>query len=189
MKPRKRLASRTTSREIRISKGRGGSTAGMTAARLSIDVLAFPPDAAELQRWQTREVQRWLEIDQRARVALFFGAGMFLAWAADVGAAFGDGGDPTIFGVASVPIAIVVVLAHVGGRWALERANRGNAEVQRRYADVTLREARPLLEFASNDSVVAQYLRCVGRQGRALRKIERVALHAWMKSGSEASTR
>ncbi len=131
-----------------------------------------------------RETGRWIELERRARVALFFGAGMFLAWAADVGAAFenGQAGGSELFGVASVPIAIVVVLAQVIGRWALERASRGRTEVQRRYADVTLREARPLLEIAREDAVVAQYLRCVGRQRRALRKLERIALHAWSRA-------
>ena len=60
-----------------------------------IDVLSFPPTRAELQRWQLRDSKRWRELERRARVALFFGIGMFLAWAADVGAAFeiaGTGG-------------------------------------------------------------------------------------------------
>ncbi|MEP6607328.1 MAG: hypothetical protein ABJA83_01475 [Burkholderiaceae bacterium] len=34
-----------------------------------------------------RETGPWREFDRRARAALFFGAGMFLAWAAAVGAA------------------------------------------------------------------------------------------------------
>lgn len=154
---------------------------GKRAARPHVDILAFPPDEAELQRCQALEAERWLEVERRARIALFFGIGMFLAWAADVGAAFEIGHDigSTIYGVASIPLAFVVVLAHVYGRWALERANRGRAEVQQRYADVTVREARPLLELAQDEPVIAQYLRCVGRQQRALRKFERVALHAW----------
>lgn len=154
------------------------------AERPSIDVLAFPPDDAELRRWKTRELQRWLELERRARIALFFGAGMFLAWAADVGAAF-EHGDPigsTLFGVISIPIALIVVLAHVYGQWAIERAARGLDGVQRRYGDVTMQEATPLLRLSRENAVVAQYLRCVGRQGRALRKLERVALHAWVAS-------
>ncbi|MGH6611845.1 MAG: hypothetical protein ACRECQ_16505 [Burkholderiaceae bacterium] len=147
----------------------------------AIDVLAFPPDEAELQRRQAKESERWLELERRARVALFFGAGMFLAWAADVGAAFEirHAGGSAWFGVASVPIAVIVVLAHIVGRWTFERAARGRAEVARRYSDVTQREATPLLELAQKDSVIAQYLRCVGRQRRALRRIERIALYAW----------
>jgi len=146
-----------------------------------IDVLAFPPDQAELRHLQKRAAERWRELERRARVALFFGAGMFLAWAADVGAAFeiGHAGGSALFGLASIPIAIVVALAHLYGRWALERATRGRAEVQQRYADATRREAAPLLELARDDAVVAQYLRCVGRQRRALSTVERVALHAW----------
>ena len=144
--------------------------------------LAFPPDDAELSRWQTRELERWRELERRARIALFFGAGMFLAWAADVGAAFehADPNGSTLFGVISIPIALIVVLAHVYGQWAIERAARGLGVVRRQYADVTLREATPLLGLARENAVVAQYLRCVGRQGRPLRNLERVALHAWV---------
>lgn len=146
-----------------------------------IDVLAFPPDHAELGRRQARETDHWREVERRARVALFFGIGMFVAWAADVGAAFEiqHAGGSELFGMASVPIAIVVALAYLYARWGLERASRGRAEVQRRYADVVLREAEPLLELARRDAVIEQYLRCVGRQGRALSTVERLALHAW----------
>lgn len=164
---------------------------GRAAARPLIDVLAFPPNDAELRRWRTIEGDRWHELERRARIALFFGAGMFLAWAADVGAAFemGDADGSALFGVASIPIAIIVVLAHVYGRWAIERAGRGLAHVQRHYGDVTLREAAPLLKLAHENAVVAQYLRCVGRQGRPLRKLERVALHAWVNApGSQPQT-
>ena len=146
----------------------------------AIDVLAFPPDQAELQRWRLSDARRWLELERRARVAIFLGVGMFLAWAADVGAAFemGSAGS-TFFGVASVPLALTVVLAHLYGQWALERAGRSLAEVELRYGDVTMREAAPLIELARESLVVAQYLRCVGRQQRALRKLERIALYAW----------
>lgn len=159
------------------------STAGI--ARLprneQIDVLAFPPDQAELRRRYVRATERWIELERRARVALFFGAGMFVAWAIDVGAAFEiqHAGGSEFFGLASVPIAIMVLLSHLYGRWTLERANRRRAEVQQRYADVTLREATPLMELARTNAVIAQYLRCVGRQGRALSTAERIALHAW----------
>ena len=151
------------------------------ADRPHIDVLAFPPDQADLQRWQLTDAQRWLELERRARVAIFLGVGMFLAWAADVGAAFeiGNVDGSTLFGVASVPLALTVVLAHLYGQWALERARRGLAKVQLRYAEVTMREATPLIELAGRDPVIAQYLRCVGRQQRALRKLERLALNAW----------
>lgn len=153
------------------------------ATKPAIDVLAFPPDQAELKRWQLSDGRRWLELERRARVATFLGLGMFLAWAADVGAAFemGNADGSTLFGVASVPLALTVVLAHLYGQWALERAARGLAEVEMRYADVTLREATPLLALARENAVIAQYLRCVGRQQRALRKLERLALYAWIE--------
>ena len=147
-----------------------------------IDVLAFPPEGAELRRQQTLEARRWRELERRARIALFFGAGMFLAWAADVGAAFeiAHTSGSALFGAASIPLAVTVVVAHLYGQWALERAARGVADVQRRYSDVTLREARPLLDIAQQDAVIAQYLRCVGRQQRALLCVEHAALYTWM---------
>lgn len=152
------------------------------AAAKPIDVLAFPPDAAELQRQQTMEARCWHELERRARVALFFGAGMFLAWAADVGAAFeiAHESGSALFGAASIPLAVTVVVAHLYGQWAFERAARGAADVKLRYSDVTLREARPLLDISRGDEVIAQYLRCVGRQQRALLRVERAALYAWM---------
>jgi hypothetical protein len=155
-----------------------------------IDVLAFPPTRTELQRWQLRDGKRWRELERRARVALFFGIGMFLAWAADVGAAFEVAGaeGSTLFGVASVPIAIVVVVAHLYGQWTLERSNRGLAELAQYYADVTLRDAAPLLALARKDAVVAQYLRCVGREGRPLLNLERIALYAWIEDGRREQT-
>lgn len=155
-----------------------------------IDVLAFPPARAELQRWQLREGKRWRELERRARVALFFGVGMFLAWAADVGAAFDIAGNDgsALFGVVSIPIAIVVVVAHLYGQWALERSSRGLAELAQHYADVTLREAAPLLALARENAVVAQYLRCVGREGRPLLNLERIALYKWIEDGRHEQT-
>ncbi len=160
------------------------STARDAAASTpQIDVLAFPPDQAALQRWQLTESKRWLELERRARVATFLGVGMFLAWAADVGAAFemGHADGSTLFGVASIPLALIVVVAHLYGQWALERAARGIAKVELRYGDVMMREAAPLVEFAKRSAVIAQYLRCVGRQHRPLRKLERIALYAWIE--------
>lgn len=157
--------------------------AARAAAVEQIDVLAFPPDAVELQRWQASEARRWRELERRARIALFFGVGMFLAWAADVGAAFelAHANGSALFGAVSIPLAITVVLAHLYGQWVLERAARGLADVEQRYSDVTVREATPLLAVAQKDAVVAQYLRCVGRQQRALLRLERRALYAWIE--------
>lgn len=148
-----------------------------------IDVLAFPPDQAQLQRWREDELARWRELERRARVALFAGVGMFLAWAADVGAAFeaGHASGSALFGVVSVLLAMAVVLMHICGQRTLERAARKLAEVEQRYADVTVSESTPLVKMARDDAVIAQYLRCVGRQRRALRKLERVALYEWVE--------
>jgi hypothetical protein len=170
-----------------------GSTGGVERGAASgppIDVLAFPPARAELQRWQLQEGKRWRELERRARVALFFGVGMFLAWAADVGAAFDlAGADASaLFGVVSIPIAIVVVVAHLYGQWTLERSGRGLAELAQHYADVTLRDAAPLLALARDHAVVAQYLRCVGREGRPLLNLERIALYKWVEEGRREQT-
>jgi len=148
----------------------------------AIDVLSFPPDQARLDQQRIKEACAWQERERRARVVYFLGAGTFLAWAAGVGAAFdlADSGGSTFFGVAIVPLALIVVTAYVYGRWAIERAVQGVAEVRQQYSDVTLREAAPLLKLAREHAPVAQYLRCVGRQGRPLLKCEQVALHAWV---------
>ena len=53
----------------------------------------------------------------------------------------------------------------------------------RLYADVTLHDAPPLLALAREDAVVAQYLRCVGREGRPLLNLERIALYGWVEEG------
>ena len=166
--------------ELAVSAARATASSGPT-----IDVLAFPPDQAELKRWRLRDSKRWLEWERRARVALFLSIGMFLAWAADVGATFeiGHAGGSTLFGVASLPLALAVVLAYLCGQWALGRAERGLAVVEARYDEVTVRQAAPLLVLARENAVIAQYLRCVGRQQRALRNLERIALHAWIEDG------
>ena len=148
----------------------------------SVDVLAFPPDGLDLQRRKASEARRWRELERRARVALFLSVGMFLAWAADVGAAFEivHASGSAFFGAASVPLALTVLLAHLYGQWALERASRGLAEVEQRYSDVTVREATPLVAMAQANAVIAQYLRCVGRQQRPLLRLERIALYQWI---------
>ncbi|HVE90421.1 MAG TPA: hypothetical protein VNA44_12060 [Burkholderiaceae bacterium] len=151
-----------------------------------IDVLAFPPSSLELQRRRAFEARRWRELERRARVALFLGVGMFLAWVVDVGAAFevtSDGGS-ALFGVISVPLALIVLLAHFYAQWALERSARGFAEIGRLYSDVTVREAAPLLALAREHAAIAQYLRCVGRQPRPLLCLERIALYAWSEKGA-----
>ena len=156
--------------------------AARKAAVTQIDVLAFPPDAAEFRRRSAHEARRWREVERRARIALFLGAGMFLAWAADVGAAFevSHASGSALFGAISIPLALTVLFAHLYGQWALERAARGLADVGQRYSDVTVREATPLLAIAEKDMVIAQYLRCVGRQQRPLLRVERIALYNWM---------
>ena len=151
-----------------------------------IDVLAFPPDLVTLQRWRAFEARRWRELERRARVARFFGMGMFLAWAADVGAAFeiSSAGGSALFGLVSLPLALIVLLAHFYAQWARERSARGLTEIDHRYSDVTVRDAAPLLALAREHSAIAQYLRCVGRQPRALLRLERSALYAWSEKAA-----
>jgi len=153
-----------------------------TGAALPIDVLAFPPNRTQLSQQRTNEEGAWRERARRARIVLFLGAGMFVTWAADVGAALqlAHSGGSTFFGVACVPLALIVVMAHLYGQWALERAGRGLAAARWRYGDVTQREAVPLIHLAREHAPVAQYLRCVGRQGRPLLRRERIALHEWV---------
>ena len=148
----------------------------------AVDVLAFPPDEAELDRQQRRAAVGWRELERRARLAIFFSAGMFLAWAADVGAAFeiDHANGSAIFGMASLPMAIAIVLAHLVGRWALERSRMRRGKWERRYAYVRDADAGSLLSLARHDAVIAQYLRLVGRQRRPLRVIEKTALEAWI---------
>ena len=59
----------------------------------------------------------------------------------------------------------------------------GSRNWPQHYADVTLRDATPLLALARENAVVAQYLRCVGREGRPLLNLERIALYAWSEEG------
>ena len=117
----------------------------------AIDVLAFPPDQAELQRWHQTDTARWVELERRARLAIFLGVGMFLAWAADVGAAFeiGSANGSTYFGVASVPLALTVVLA-ICWSVALERPD-GVCERSRSVSEVTIIEL-PANRIGGRDS-------------------------------------
>lgn len=151
------------------------------ASNSSIDVLSFPPDDRELDRRRLDELTRGRELERRARLALFFSVGMFVAWAADVGAAFEMEhiSGSVIFGVASLPMAFIVVVSHLVGRWALERAREAQANTDRRYQFVRQGDASNLLKLTESNPVVAQYLRLVGRQCRPLRVLERSALENW----------
>jgi hypothetical protein len=156
-----------------------------------IDVLAFPPDPLQLESLRVAELARSRNLEQRRRVALFVGLGLALAWAADVGAAIDARGSahPFAFAIASVVLAIAIFAAHFAASWLGARARALRCAADRRFADVRLGDARPLLAAATSDAVVAQYLRMVGRQQRALRVVELESLMAWTRSNQTAHAR
>jgi hypothetical protein len=155
----------------------------LSPAAAMIDVLAFPPDEKTLAALRTAELARCRRLEQRAQIALFVSVGLALAWAADVGAAFGapPGALTLGFGVASVALACAVCAAHLFARRLVARAAALRRRVDQRFADVRVAEARPLLALAATDRVVAQYLRMVGRQQRPLRAVELDCLTEWAK--------
>jgi hypothetical protein len=155
---------------------------GARSAAHSIDVLDFPPDVATLDRWQREDIGATLERERRARIALFVSVGLFFAWVADVGATFEATDYSPFYGIASVLLAVIIVGFHLGGRWAMSRAQRARLALVRRHAAVRASDAGPLLDLAASDAVVAQYLRVVGRQGRPLRTLERAALEQWARA-------
>jgi hypothetical protein len=149
-----------------------------------IDVLAFPPEETELERLRRIDDLRREELERRARLALFVSTGMFAAWAADVGAVFVHEQTATsaVFGLLSVPLAVIIVISLLYGRWALARSEQARQALKLHDA-VRSGDAASLLELAARSPVVAQYLRLVGRQRRPLRELERRALESWAIEG------
>jgi hypothetical protein len=135
------------------------------------------------------ELARGRRLEQQRSVTLFVGVGLALAWAADVGAAFGARGGvhPFAFAVASLALALAIFAAHFVANWLGRRAAALRRSTARRFADARCGDAQPLLAVAANDRVVAQYLRMVGRQQRALRVIELECLMAWRRDHEAAS--
>lgn len=152
----------------------------------AIDVLAFPPPEIELERLRRIDALRSDELERRARLALFISAGMFTAWAADVGAVFAHEQTvaSAVFGILSVPLAVIVVVSLLYGRWALARSEHAR-QVLKLHAAVRSVDSDALLELAARSPVVAQYLRLVGRQRRPLRELERLALESWVTEGEQ----
>lgn len=147
---------------------------------IGIDVLAFPPDTASLEGTRSFELAASAELVRRARIATFVSAGLMLAWVADVAAVFEHAsGSPAGWGLLSLLLAALIVLAHVVGRHLLRRAERSQRRTERRHAPVPLQQAGALLQLARQDVVVSQYLRMVGRQQRPLRHLEAEALRQW----------
>jgi len=150
----------------------------------AIDVLAFPPEEMELERLRRIDELRSDELERRSRIALFISVGMFAAWAADVSAVFAHGQSPAsaVYGVLSVPLAVIIVVSLLYGRWALARSEQAR-QALKLHAAVRAADSATLLELAAHSPVVAQYLRLVGRQQRPLRELERLALETWAAEG------
>ncbi len=146
-----------------------------------IDVLAFPPDVSALEQMREVRLARCSELERRARLAWFVSVALFMTWVADVAAVFehDSGVLPAAFGLASLALAVAIVAAHGLGRILYGRAQRLRHATERGFAAVRLDQADELLALAARDAAVAQYLRMVGRQRRALRWIEHVALVRW----------
>ncbi len=155
-----------------------------------IDVLSFPPDERALDALRTVRLERCRRLEERGRLALFISLGLFLAWAADVGAAFESaaGALPMAFGLASVVLAVSIAAAHLIARHVLARSHAMRRQVEREFSAVRVCDAQPLITGAVNDRAVAQYLRMVGRQRRALRSIELQSLLTWLERAAIAPT-
>ena len=153
-----------------------------------IDVLAFPPDTGALDQIRGARLARADELERKARLAWFVSVALFLTWVADVAAVFehDSGVLPAAFGVASLALAATIVATHGFGRFLFGRAQRLRQVTERGFAAVRLHEADELLALAARDAVVAQYLRMVGRQGRALCWMEQRALVRWGLRATDA---
>jgi hypothetical protein len=147
-----------------------------------IDVLAFPPTPAALAAMRARALVHAERIERQARVARFVAVGLFLGWIADIAAAFAPAPASQVaaFAVASIVLALLVLVARALAQRLPVRAARLRATARTDYATVDLAAGRALLARAPDDSVVAQYLRMVGRQRRPLLAIELAALNDWL---------
>jgi hypothetical protein len=151
-----------------------------------IDVLAFPPSTDALDAMRRRRLAGTEETKRRGRLALFVSVTLFIAWVADVAAVFEQpaGIFSAAFGIGSVVLACMIVASHTIGRALMRRALRARLAAEHGFAAVRLHQAGEVLAVAGRDAGVAQYLRMVGRQGRALRVIEMDALIQRGKAGS-----
>jgi hypothetical protein len=147
-----------------------------------IDVLAFPPTSAALAAMRARLLARAARIERQARVARFVSVGLFLGWIADIAAAFAPAPASKVapFAAASIVLALLVLVARALAQRLQVRAARSRATARSDYAAVDLAAGQALLARAPDDSVVAQYLRMVGRQRRPLLAIEMAALNDWL---------
>jgi len=151
--------------------------ASATANKLTIDVLSFPPGEDALEQMRTAALEDVGRQAHRGKVASFVGAGLMLAWVADVAAVLeSQASHSPVFGVFSLVLATLIVMAHLSGRHLRLRAQKSWRRVERRFAPVRVEQAGELLSLAKCNAAVSQYLRMVGRQQRALRQIESESL-------------
>ena len=155
-------------------------TANAAANRLAIDVLSFPPDESALELMRTAALEHAGRQAHRGKVASFVGAGLMLAWVADVAAVLeSPSAHSPVFGVFSLVLATLIVTAHLCGRHLRQRAQQSRRRVERRFAPVRVDQAGELLSLAQRNAAVSQYLRMVGRQRRPLRQVESESLQRW----------
>ena len=165
----------------RLTAAAGTAPAANAAAnRLAIDVLSFPPDESALELMRTAALEHAGRQAHRGKVASFVGAGLMLAWVADVAAVLeSPSAHSPVFGVFSLVLATLIVTAHLCGRHLRQRAQQSRRRVERRFAPVRVDQAGELLSLAQRNAAVSQYLRMVGRQRRPLRQVESESLQRW----------
>jgi hypothetical protein len=156
------------------------STASAAGNTLAIDVLSFPPDEGALELMRTAALEEARRQVHRGKVASFVGAGLMLAWVADVAAVLeSPSAHSPVLGVFSLVLATLIVTAHLSGRHLRQRAQQSQRRVERRFAPVRIEQAGALLSLAQRNAAVSQYLRMVGRQRRPLRQVESESLQRW----------
>jgi len=143
----------------------------------TIDILAFPPDAGALEQMRAKALADAKTPQHHGQVASFVGAGLMLAWVADVAAVLqSSNAHSPALGVFSLVLAALIIAAHLSGRHLRQRALQLRGRVERHFSPVRIEQAGVVLSLAQRDAAVSQYLRMVGRQRRALRQIESESL-------------
>ena len=143
----------------------------------AIDILSFPPDAGALEQMRAKALDTAKTPQHYGQVASFVGAGLMLAWVADVAAVLqSSSAHSPALGIFSLVLAALIITAHLSGRHLRQRARQLQGRVERHFSPVRVEQAGVLLSLAQRDAAVSQYLRMVGRQQRALRLIESESL-------------
>ncbi|HJW51859.1 MAG TPA: hypothetical protein VJ501_07600 [Burkholderiaceae bacterium] len=143
----------------------------------AIDILSFPPDESALEQMRAKALDNAKTPQHYGQVASFVGAGLMLAWVADVAAVLESSSTHSpALGVFSLVLAALIITAHLWGRHLRQRALQLRGRVERYFSPVRIEQAGVVLSLAQRDAAVSQYLRMVGRQRRALRQIESESL-------------